>query len=174
LTIFRAVGVSFARDGVEIVAPFSLELAAGADAAITQPNPGAASVAARMCAAIVKPTHGVAYVGDFETRLQPPQAKRLVGFVDALGFAGDDYALRCEVAFRADVWNLDKTAAQARADAVLAAFGKTPNDYARAVALALVADVALVVLDQPAGNVARHVRAVAPEAAIISTFAKRS
>jgi ABC-type Na+ transport system ATPase subunit NatA len=158
--IFRAVDVSFVRDGIDLIAPFSLELDTGAEADLTQPNVRAASVAARICAAIVKPTRGVAYVGDFETRLQPPQAKRMVGFVDCAGFAGDDHALRCEVAFRADVWNLDKSAAQNRASEVLAA-----------VALALVADVALVVLDQPeAAHVAR-IRSVAPDAAIIRTFA---
>jgi ABC-type Na+ transport system ATPase subunit NatA len=174
LTIFRAVDVSFSRDGIEIVSPFSLEVAAGTDARLAQPNPRAASVAARMCAAIVKPTHGVVYVGDFETRLQPPQAKRLVGFVDARGFEGDDHALRCEVAFRADVWNLDKAAAQARATAVLAALGKEHAAYERAIALALVADVALVVLDQPSAKAVRRVRSIVPDAAIIATVASRT
>jgi ABC-type Na+ transport system ATPase subunit NatA len=172
LKIFRAIDVAFERDGAALVIPFSLALEAGGDAEITQPNPRAASVAARICAAIVRPTHGVAYVGDFETRLQPPQAKRMVGFVDRAGFSGDDHALRCEVAFRAEVWNLDKSAAQARAALVLEALGKSA--YARAIALALVADVALVVLDQPGPNVARSVRDIAPHAAIIATVASSS
>jgi ABC-type Na+ transport system ATPase subunit NatA len=149
--------------------PFSLALEAGADAEIAQPNARAASVAARICAAIVRPTRGVAYIGDFETRLQPPQAKRMVGFVDAAGFSGDTHGLRCEVAFRADVWNLEKNAAQTRASQVLEALGETA--YARAIALALVADVALVVLDQPGPNVARSVRGIVPHAAIITTAA---
>ncbi len=160
--------MSFVRDGTELVVPFSLELEAGAEAELVQPSARAASVAARLCAAIVKPTHGVVYVGDYETRLQPPQAKRMVGFVDSAGFEGDDHALRCEVAFRAEVWNLDKAAAQARASDVLATLGD--GRYARAVALALVADVALVVLDQPeAGRLLRRIRKVAPDAAIIRT-----
>ncbi len=174
MTIFRAVDASFSRDAIEIVAPFSLEVAAAGEARIAQPSARAASVAARMCAAIVKPTRGVVYIADFETRLQPPQAKRLVGFVDAAGFDGDDHALRCEVAFRADVWNLDKAAAQARATTVLAAFGKSPDAYERAIALALVADVALIVLDQPAAKTLRRVRAIVPGAAIIATGASRA
>jgi ABC-type Na+ transport system ATPase subunit NatA len=169
LKIFRAVDVSFVRDGIDLIAPFSLTLDAGAQAELVQPNARAASVAARICAAIVKPTHGVAYVGDFETRLQPPQAKRMVGFVDSAGFAGDDHALRCEVAFRAEVWNLDKRVAQHRATEVLAALGT--GAYARAVALALVADVALVVLDQPEAALALRIREVASSAAIIRTIA---
>lgn len=169
MKIFRAIDVAFERDGVALMAPFSLALEAGGDAELMQPSARAASVAARICAAIVRPTRGVAYVGDFETRLQPPQAKRMVGFVDRAGFSGDDHALRCEVAFRADVWNLDKSAAQARASLVLEALGE--GAYARAIALALVADVALLVLDQPASNIARSVRDIAPGAAIIATIA---
>ncbi len=169
MTIFRAIDVSFERDGIALMTPFSLALEAGADAEIAQPNARAASVAARICAAIVRPTRGVAYIGDFETRLQPPQAKRMVGFVDAAGFSGDTHGLRCEVAFRADVWNLEKNAAQTRASQVLEALGETA--YARAIALALVADVALVVLDQPAIDLVPRIRAVAPAAGIIRTFA---
>jgi ABC-type Na+ transport system ATPase subunit NatA len=165
----RAADVTFARDGVELVEPFSLSLDRGQTAQLSQPNERAASIAARICAAIVRPTHGTVYVGEYETRLQPPQAKRLVGFVDAAGFEGDAHALRCEVAFRADVWNLDKVAAQARANEILAALGDGP--YARSVALALVADVALVVLDRPAELFVARVRELVPDAAILHTQA---
>jgi ABC-type Na+ transport system ATPase subunit NatA len=168
LKILRATDVTFVRDGAFAVTPFSLSLDAGAAAEIVQPSARAASIAARICAAIVKPSRGVVYVGEFETHLQPPQAKRLVGFVDAAGFEGDAHALRCEVAFRADVWNLDKAAAQRRAAEILEALGDGP--YARAIALALVADVALVVLDQPAGRFVGRVRKLVPEAAIVHTL----
>ncbi|MBD5654711.1 MAG: hypothetical protein IAI50_05970 [Candidatus Eremiobacteraeota bacterium] len=115
----------------------------------------------------MKPSSGTIFVGDYETRLQAPEAKRRVGFVDAAGFEGDDYAFRCEVAFRADVWSLDPRAAQERARDVLASLG---NDaYARAIALALVADVALVVLDQPATRVVKRVRELVPLAGIVRT-----
>ena len=167
MKILRAAGVSFVRDGIELVAPFSLALEAGAEAELLQPNARAAAIAARICAAIVRPTRGTVYVGEYETRLQPPQAKRLVGFVDASGFEGGAHALRCEVAFRADVWNLDKSAAQARASEILAVLGEGP--YARAIALALVADVALVVLDRPDGALIARVRRFVPGAGILHT-----
>jgi ABC-type Na+ transport system ATPase subunit NatA len=167
LKILRATDVTFSRDGVKIVAPFSLVLEAGQEARLDQPSARAAAIAARICAAIVRPTSGIVYVGEYETRLQPPQAKRLVGFVDADGFEGDAHALRCEVAFRADVWNVDKVAAQLRASAIVEKLGDGP--YARALALALVADVALVVLDRPPGSFARRVRRLVPEAAILHT-----
>lgn len=168
MKILRVADASFARDGVDLIAPFSLALDAGDATEVGQPTALAASIAARICAAIVRPTHGTVYVGEYETRLQPPQAKRMVGFVDASGFAGDVHALRCEVAFRSDVWNLDKAAAQARATQLLEQIGDGP--YARGIVLALVADVALVVLDQPAKSFVKKVRRLVPEAAVLATL----
>jgi ABC-type Na+ transport system ATPase subunit NatA len=167
VTVLRARGARFARDGRDLVAPFSLTLAAGETFSLEQPDATAAAIAARLCAAIVKPTEGTIYVGEYETRLQPPQCKRLVGFVDAAGFEGDDHAFKCEVAFRADVWGLDAHDAQARGRAVLEALGD--GAYARGVALALVPDVALVVLDRPTSRVVSRVRALAPAAGILRT-----
>jgi ABC-type taurine transport system ATPase subunit len=170
--VLRALAASFVRDGVEIVVPFDLALGPGETATLAQPTPFAASIAARICAAIVKPTTGIVYVGDYESRLQPPQAKRLVGFVDAAGFDGDDHAFHCETAFRADVWGLEARVAHARASAVLAALGSGDERharYARAVALALVADVAALVLDQPTRRIVESVRAFAPVPAIVRT-----
>ncbi len=164
----RVADASFARDGEALVAPFSLVLADGDDASIDAPNARAATIVARMCAAIVKPTVGTIYVGDFETRLQPPQAKRLVGYVDAAGFTGDDHAFRCEIAFRADVWGLDHRAATARAQDVVAALAFVANEgFARAAALALVADVRLVVLDRPPTKASQAIRALVPQAGIL-------
>lgn len=172
MIVLRALGASFSRDGSEIVAPFDLRAASGETASLAQPTAYAASIAARLCAAIVKPSAGLVYVGDFETRLQPPQAKRLVGFVDAAGFVGDDHAFRCETAFRADVWGVDARAAHARAEAVVAALGaggRRDAAYVRAVALALATNVEALVLDQPTRRVADRVRAFAPNLAIVQT-----
>jgi ABC-type Na+ transport system ATPase subunit NatA len=172
VTVLRALRAAFARDGVTLVAPFDLTLGPGETASLGEPTALAASIAARLCAAIVKPTTGIVYVGDFESRLQPPQCKRLVGFVDADGFAGDAHAFHCETAFRAEVWGLDARASHARAQQVVAALG--PGDerherYARAVALALVADVAAIVLDQPTPRIVDAVRAFAPLPALVIT-----
>ncbi|MBD5635323.1 MAG: hypothetical protein IAI49_12670, partial [Candidatus Eremiobacteraeota bacterium] len=170
MTVVRALGASFVRDGVEIVSPFDLALSYGETATLARPTATAASIAARLCAAIVKPSSGIVYVGDYETRLQAPQAKRLVGFVDVAGFAGDAHAFRCEAAFRADVWGIDARTAQARANAVVLALGtgdERHERYARAVALALVAEVAVLVLDQPQRRIVEAARAVAPLPAIL-------
>ena len=165
----RADAASFERDGRILVAPFSLAVAGGGDADLEAPGARAATILARMCAAIVKPTRGTVYVGDFETRLQPPQATRLVGYVDAAGYVGDAHAFRCEVAFRADVWGLDHHAAAERANAVAAALAPLGADaFARAVALALVAEVRLVVLNQPPLASLDAIRALVPDAGIVA------
>ncbi|MDQ2857719.1 MAG: hypothetical protein M3R53_03580 [Candidatus Eremiobacteraeota bacterium] len=164
--VLRAVDAAFARDGTQFVAPFTLTVASAETCELPQPNARAASIAARMCAAIVKPTGGTIFVGEYETRLQPPQAKRQVGFVDADGFVGDAHAFKCDVAFRAEVWDVEYAAARARAERVLEELGEG-GAYARAVALALVADVALIVLDRPPAAILLRVRDIAPGAAIV-------
>jgi len=168
VTVLRATDVRFSRNGRDLVAPFSLTLAAGERADLVQPTAYAASLAARLCGAIVKPSGGSVFIGDYETRLQAPQAKRRVGFVDAAGFLGDTHAFACEVAFHAECWGVAPALARERAASVLAAL--EGNDrYARAVALALVAETALVVLDQPTGEVAARVRALAAGAGLLVT-----
>ncbi len=165
------------RQGVDLVESFSLVLPSSALATIQQPTPFAASLTARLCGAIVRPTHGTILIGDYDTRLQPPQAKRRVGFVDAAGFVGDAHSFACEIAFRAECWDLERATARDRATSVLAAFsvhapasdGPEPREaaYARAVALALVADVSLVVLDRPPPSFVERVRSLANDASLI-------
>jgi ABC-type Na+ transport system ATPase subunit NatA len=165
----RAFDADFVRDGETIVAPFSIALAEGDETTLEAKDALGARVLARMCAAMVKPTHGTVYVGDFETRLQPPQAKRLVGYVDADGFRGDAHAFRCEVAFRCDVWGLDRHAASERAERVARRLGGVADTaFAQAVALALVADVRLVVLDRPPLATLAPIRKLVPQAGILS------
>lgn len=168
MTVLRATDVRFIRDQRDLVTPFSIALAAGETCDLLQPTPRSASIAARLCAAIVKPSSGRILVGDFETRLQAPQAKRRIGFVDARGFEGDAHAFACEIAFHADLWGVPKSLARARANATLARL-ECDDPYARALALALVAEVSLVVLDLPEPDFARRVRELVPLAGIVRT-----
>jgi hypothetical protein len=109
-------------------------------------------VAARLAAAIVKPTFGAVTVGDFDSRLQPAQAKRLVGFVPQGGFGGSEREFGREIGFRADVWNVERAAMLREAGEILAALRRTPlspatDAYARGIALALAPGVHLAVLE---------------------------
>ncbi|MGP6158004.1 MAG: hypothetical protein ACLPYS_10970 [Vulcanimicrobiaceae bacterium] len=165
----KILGACFERDGKELVAPFDLALAPAELRTLVQPSSRSASLAARIAAAIVKPTAGVVYVGDFDARLQPAQAKRLVGFVPAGGFAGDPHAFACQIRLRADVWGVERDEARRRAAAVLNGFEDAPDPYARALALALIPAVALLVLDQPRGPVGERAFALARGAAVLTT-----
>jgi ABC-type Na+ transport system ATPase subunit NatA len=177
VTILRAVDARFERAGEQLVAPLRFALRMGMQTTLPQPDERAASIAARLCAAIVRPTAGDIYVGEYETRLQPPQAKRLVGFVDAAGFGGDAHAFDCDASFRAEVWGLDRAHARTRARRLLEELaprrGGSREAYARAVALALVPMVALVVLDRPPPGMAERVRALVPEAGLLVTQVAR-
>ncbi len=144
------VAASFVSEAGDAIGPLDFSLQTGEHRIVSCATGREASIAARLCAAIVKPTCGSIYVGEYDTRLQPPQAKRLVGFVDVAGSAGDRHAFACEVAFRAEVWGLDVATAQDRARRTLSALGDERDPYARAIALALVPDVLLLVFDQPA------------------------
>lgn len=174
MTVLRAIDASFAGAGETVVGPFHVALRPGERIAIEEPTARAASIAARIFAAIVKPTAGAIYVGDYDTRLQPPQAKRRLGFVDCAGFGGDDHAFACEAAFRADVWGLEVPAAIGRAREVLAALAAGETPYARGIALALIPEVSFLVLDQPEPAIGEAVRAIVPALALIETRVVRA
>jgi len=173
-TVLRAAGATFADRREGLVGPFDFALCAGEKLTLGAASARAASIAARMFAAIVKPTSGTIYVGEYDTRLQPPEAKRRLGFVDVGGFVGNAHTFCCEVAFRADVWNLDRASTLHRAQAVLAALTGFDDTCARAIALALVPGVELIVLDQPRTNAIDGIRGVAPAIAILETRVARN
>ncbi len=165
----KILGACFERAGEELVAPFDLSLRPGERRTLVQPSPLSASLAARIAAAIVKPTAGVVHVGDFDARLQPAQAKRLVGFVPAGGFTGGPHAFSCQIGLRADAWGIARGDARRRAAGILEAFGDGADPYARALALALIPQVALLVLDQPRGPAGERAAGFAPGAAVLTT-----
>jgi ABC-type Na+ transport system ATPase subunit NatA len=154
---------------MELIAPFSLTLESGGHARLSQPSDAAAKIAARIAAAIVKPTCGSVFIGDFDARLQPPQAKRLVGFVQNNGFEGSLRTFAREIKFRAQVWNLDLATLERNAAAVLTALEDLHPDYARTVALALAPDVELIVLESPTDDAFERIAALRPDAAMFST-----
>ena len=173
MTVLRSIEALFAN-GVpaDEVGPLDLVVRAGDDAVLHFATARNASIAARLCAGIVKPTCGRVFVGDFDTRLQPREAKRRVGFVDARGWSGDPHAFNCEVAFRAEVWGIPHAVAERRARKLLAALGREADAYGFALALALIAPIDLVVLDQPAARYCDDVRRIEPSVALVQTHVR--
>lgn len=171
-TIIRVNDAHFVRDGLPLIAPFSIALAAGEHASLVQSTTGAAKIAARIAAAIVKPTSGSVFVGDFDARLQPAQAKRLVGFVPSDGFCANARAFEREVGFRADVWNVDRAAMQRNADGIYGTLeGLVEESWARAVALALAPDVRALVLENPSDDQIGPIAALRPHLALLAARA---
>ncbi len=169
-SVLRIENARFVRDGRALVEPFSLTLGAGERATLLQPDADAARVAARIAAAIVKPTEGRVFVGDFDARLQPAQAKRLVGFVPSDGFCATPKAFEREVGFRADVWDADRSEMQRNADAIYAALANSvPQSWARAVALALAPGVHTIVLESASAAWTDRVAQLRPEIALLTT-----
>ena len=173
-SVVRVLAARFVRDGRDLMAPFSLELQRGRRASLKQPDRVGAIVAARLAAAIVKPTYGSVTVGGFDSRLQPAQAKRLVGFVPHDPCDCDDRAFKRELGFRADVWNVDRIVMQREALEIesalapYAAAGATKG-FARAVALALSPGVEVAVLELPPFGAAAALAAIRPTLAIVET-----
>jgi ABC-type multidrug transport system ATPase subunit len=182
----RAVAARFERDGHEVVPPFSLELLAGERVQLRMPNARAASVAARMAGGVVKATRGTLFIGDFDPRIQPVQAKRLVGFVPRGGGFGGSRRLpwisrsphniadgreRCEVVdFHAALYEVEREVARRRVRAVLSAVG-VRDDAGFALALALIRPVVLLVLDEPSASLEQYVaEVVAPHTAVLTTI----
>jgi hypothetical protein len=167
MIVLRIDGASFARDAVN-VAPFSAEVAEGARVTREFANERAAAIAARLAAGIVKPTAGAVFIGEYQTRIQPVQAKARVAFVprDTAAIARGPFAR--ELRYFADIFGIERTVAQARAHSALAAFGE--DDYARAVALALIRETPLLVLDRPPEHLYGAIAAYAG-AAIFATRA---
>jgi ABC-type multidrug transport system ATPase subunit len=168
------VNATFARDDTVLVAPFSIELDAGERRTLTFADARAASIGARMAAGIVKPTSGKLLICDFDPRIQPVQAKRLAGYVPYNGDFGWD-PVRAggrpdEIDLRAALFEVPRADARRRVKATLEALGAS-GDFAFAVALALIRDVALLVLDRPPPALeARVAEIVAAKVAVLSTL----
>lgn len=162
MTVLRVVRASFVRGGEELVAPFDLEQRCGERVELFSPDARAAALTARIAAAVVKPTSGAVFIGDYDARLQAAQAKRCVAFVPAGSEAPPDFPRALDL--YAAAFGVARAAARKRAAAILDALGS--GGYARNAALALSHDAPLVVLDRPPPGVAEAIAAFRPGAAI--------
>jgi hypothetical protein len=172
----RAAGATFARGQDVLVPPFSLDLDVGRHAQLDMPTTYAASIAARMAAGIVKATCGTLFIGDFDPRIQPVQAKRLAGFVPRGGRFGGNGRLtwfslsragaapndrREVVELHAALHEVPSQEALSRVRSVLGLLARD-DDVAFALALALIRPISLLVVDQPPPDVARLIPEIVP------------
>ena len=134
----------FVRDGITLLAPFSLSLERGEHRKIAFPTPLAAKCAARIAAGIVRATAGAVFIDGFDPRLQPVQAKRAVGYIGPeileVPFHGDKY-----IRYRSALWGVERDRASARATELRASLGRSGADDA--LVGAMLADPPLLVLE---------------------------
>ncbi|MDQ2872019.1 MAG: hypothetical protein M3R35_02690, partial [Candidatus Eremiobacteraeota bacterium] len=80
-TLLEMRDAAFERGGETIVAPLTVTLGAGERCARICANHREAACVALMAAGLVKASSGRIFISEFDPRIQPTQAKRLVGFV---------------------------------------------------------------------------------------------
>ena len=129
----------------------------------------AAAVAARLAAGIVKCTTGVVFVGGFDPKIQPVQAKRLVGFVSHVGPRTITNAA-AYFAYRAALWELDRPSSIEHGKALMKRFDGLPSGESIALAGALLHEPRLLVLDRPGRLLRDAAQEAAPNAALLAVY----
>lgn len=160
---------SFTRSGTTIVRPLNLHLEGGERLALAFSSTREAATAALLAAGIVKATHGRVFISEFDPRIQPVQAKRLVGYVPYDAVAHEFATFEDYITYRSALWAIDSDAAVGLARALLARLDGVHEAFARPLIGALVGHPALLVLDRPLALYAPQIARVTSGLAIFST-----
>ena len=149
--------------------PMSIALDAGECADFVCDSGYAASIVARLAAGIMKCTTGTVFIGSFDPKIQPVQAKRLTGFVshEHLRAISNPSAY---FAYRAALWELNRAEAIARGQALLQRFDGLPTDQSVALAGALLHAPQLLVLDRPHQLLREAAQEAAVHAAVFAVY----
>ncbi len=135
-------------DRKTIVTPITVALDQGESADIVFESGLAAGIAARLAAGIIKCSGGTVFIGGFDPKIQPVQAKRIVGFVPH-EHAGSMPNARAYFAYRAALWEIDPGQAILEGEALLQRFDGLALDQSIALAGALLHRPRLLLLDRP-------------------------
>ena len=164
---FRAA--SFVQRGVPVVPPVTLTLDEGGRLAYACAGARCAAAVAMMAAGLVKPSSGAVYVGAFDPRIQPVQAKRIVGFVPHEAVRNEFSSFARYVEYRAALWGLPRAQTIVRARALLSHLDGVHEAFAYPLVGALLGDPKILVLDRPQAVYAAQILEAAGECAIFST-----
>lgn len=173
--MLRLIDAAFRLDAKNAVGPLNLTLEAGEAIALGFDNSREATIAARLAAALIKATTGTVLIGDFDPRVQPVQAKRLLGYVPAHAMLPPFHKVEDYFRFRADLWEVERDHAVARGLKVLARCRNPNTPYAISLAGAFIRPCGLLVLDQPGLEYAEVARRERDDGcAILTTHADES
>jgi ABC-2 type transport system ATP-binding protein len=161
----------FADRGETIVGPVTLSVDDGERAAYPCSSDRSAGVLALMAAGLVKPTFGRVFIGAFDPRIQPVQAKRLTGYVPYETVQREFASFTRYVEYRAALAGIPRAQAVVRARGLLERLEGVHPAFAHPLVGALLAHPRLLVLDRPQAVYARHIERAAEGCAVFSTHA---
>jgi hypothetical protein len=154
--------------------PLTLDLEPGGRLASTFSTSQEATIVALMAAGIAKATTGSLFIGDYDPRVQSVHCKRIAGFVPHEPLQLEEGEFPRYIAYRAALWNLDATAAQAYARLLCERLEGMHEAFSYPLIGALVAKPQLIVLDRPQHAYAAQILRAVEGRALFSTHAQPS
>lgn len=167
--VLQMNAASFAQGGRLVVQPQSFGIVDGQRMARIYPTAEAASVIALMAGGLVKATNGSVFIGAFDPRIQPVQAKKIAALVPYAPLTFEFPSLDRYIEYRAALWGLPIDESVVRARRVCEQLEGIHAAFAYPLAAALMAQPRLLVLDRPQAAYAAQIATVAKYCAIFSS-----
>lgn len=160
---------AYAPRGEAIVAPATFDVAPGERVARICATVPEAQALAMMGAALVKPTSGIALIGEYDPRVQPVHCKRIAAFVPHDPLPLREMNVEHFIDYRAALWNIDAERARAHVNLLLERLAGVHEAFAYPIVAALLGCPSLLVLDRPQPVYARKILEAAGPCAVFST-----
>jgi hypothetical protein len=173
MPLLRMRDASFANATAR-AGPLTLDLEPGGRVALTFLSAQEATIVALMAAGIAKATTGSVLIGDYDPRVQAVHCKRIAGFVPHEPLPLDEGDFPRYVAYRAALWNVEATAAQADARLLCERLEGMHEAFAFPLIGALIATPRLIVLDRPQPAYAVQILRAVEGRALLSTHTQPS
>jgi ABC-type sulfate/molybdate transport systems ATPase subunit len=173
MALLRMRDASFANATAR-AGPVTLDLEPGGRVALTFLSSQEATIVALMAAGIAKATTGSVLIGDYDPRVQSVHCKRIAGFVPHEPLQLDEGDFPRYIAYRAALWNVEATAAQADARLLCERLEGMHEAFAFPLIGALIATPRLIVLDRPQHAYAAQILRAVEGRALLSTHAPPS
>jgi len=171
MALLRMRDASFANATAR-AGPLTFDLEPGGRVALACLSSQEATIVALMAAGIAKATTGSVLIGDYDPRVQSVHCKRIAGFVPHEPLELDERDFPRYIAYRAALWNIDATAAQADARLLCERLEGMHEAFSYPLIGALVASPRLIVLDRPQPAYAAQILRAVEGRALLSTHAQ--
>ena len=161
-------------DGDDVVGPVSVDVHTGERVTIVCSSAREAAITAKLGAGLVKATAGSVSIGEFDPRVQPVHCKHIAAYVPHAALALPDMEFERYIAYRAALWNVDRTRATAHAKLILERLQGVHEAFAFPLAGALITPATLVVLERPQPAYADQIVAAVGSRSMFSTHLDRA